>query len=137
MVWKPRFTEPWVPLDRLAISGNKRGSAKTETNKLLFTLDDDWPYAGLRWRGHSQCESGRFFRKSIRESRLAEKNMFSQRLCDLRKSPQTCDSQFLCPDERRFARKGFSSETPEAIRANCLIRANLRIDSRESGHVTM
>ena len=39
------------------------------------------------------------------------------------------------PPNRDSQKRGFSSGTPETIRENQVIRANLRIDSRESGPV--
>ena len=41
------------------------------------------------------------------------------------------------PPEARFAKKGAQFGNPEAIRENQAIRANLRIDSCESGHLNM
>ena len=43
-----------------------------------------------------------------------------------------CDSQVLVPPPRASKKKGVQFENPEAIREN---QVNLRIDSRESGHV--
>ena len=42
---------------------------------------------------------------------------------------------FTPPPEARFAKKGRQFGNPETIRKNQAIRANLRIDSRESGHL--
>ena len=42
--------------------------------------------------------------------------------------------KFLVP-ETRFAKKGVQLGNPKAIRANQAIHANLRIDSRELGHL--
>ena len=49
--------------------------------------------------------------------------------------PQTCDSQILAP-EVRFGKKGVQFGNPETIRENQAIRANLRIDLCESGHLS-
>ena len=69
-------------------------------------------------------------------NRLAEKNpRFSQRASDSRESPQTCDSQFLAP-RSAIRKKVVQFRNPEMIRENQAIRANLRIDSRESGHLS-
>ena len=40
------------------------------------------------------------------------------------------------PLEARFAKKGVQFGNPQAIRENQAVRANLRIDSRESGHLS-
>ena len=40
------------------------------------------------------------------------------------------------PPESRFAKRGVQFGSPEPIRENQAIRANLRIDSRESGHLS-
>ena len=46
----------------------------------------------------------------------------------------TCDSQFLAP-RSAIRTKGVRFGNPETIRENQAIRTNLRIDSRESGHL--
>ena len=68
----------------------------------------------------------------IRANRFAETNQFSPRASDSRESSH--DSQFLAP-EAQFPKKG-SVWDPETIRENQAIRTNLRIDSRESGHLS-
>ena len=69
----------------------------------------------------------------IHANRFAEKSQFSKRLSDSRESPQICDSQFFVP-QNAFRKQGVQFGNPEMIRTNRAIRANLRIDSRESGH---
>ena len=56
-------------------------------------------------------------------------------MSDSRESPQTCDSQFLAP-RNAIRKNGVQFGNPETIRENQRIRANLRIDSRESGHLS-
>ena len=53
-------------------------------------------------------------------------------------SPQTCDSPFFAPPPRSAIRKegGFSSGTLKRFARIRAIRANLRIDSRESGNLS-
>ena len=61
--------------------------------------------------------------------------LFSQRSRDSRESPQICDSQDFCAPKRDSQKKGVQVGNPEMIRAIQAIRANLRIDSCESGHL--
>ena len=51
-------------------------------------------------------------------------------------SPHTCDSQGFSAPRRESQKKGVQFGNPQAICENRLIRANLRIDSRESGHLS-
>ena len=76
-------------------------------------------------------------RESIRANRFAAKPLFSSCWSDSRESPQTSDSQFIVPEKAIRTKKGFSSGTLKTIRENQAIRANLRIDSRESGHLSL
>ena len=55
--------------------------------------------------------------------------------CDSSESPENCDSQFFVP-RSAIRKKGIQFGNPETIRKNQAIRANLRIDSRESGHLS-
>ena len=85
----------------------------------------------LRWPGDSQRESGRLARIDSRES----KRPFSKHANDSCESPQTCDSQLLAL-RSAIRNNGVQFGNPETIRENQAIRANLRIDSRESGHLS-
>ena len=77
----------------------------------------------LRWPGDSQHESGRFARID------SQKNP-----SESRESPQTSDSHVFSP-QSAIRKKGVQFGNPETIRKNQAIRANLQIDSRESGHL--
>ena len=73
--------------------------------------------------------------ESIRTNRLAEKNYFQERASDSHESPQTCDSRFLAP--KCDSQKGVQFGNPEnSILEDQAIRANLRLDSRKSGHLS-
>ena len=77
------------------------------------------------------------WRESIRANRCDEEKLFSERASDSRELPQTSDLQFLTPPPRSPIRKeGVQFRNPETIRENQAIRANLRIDLRESGHLS-
>ena len=79
---------------------------------------------------------------AIRTNRFAridsQKNpLFSWRASDSRESPQTPAIRLLTPPPpgRDSQKKGVQFGNSETIRENQAIRANLRIDSRESGHL--
>ena len=81
---------------------------------------------------------------AIRVNRFARieshKNLYFQdvraiRTSRLKRLSQTCDSLFLAPPRNAIRKKGVQFGNPETIRENQAIRANLRIDSRESGHL--
>ena len=55
-------------------------------------------------------------------------------MSDSRESPQTCDSKPLVP-RNGICKNRIQFGNPETIRENQAMRANLRIDSRESGHL--
>ena len=76
----------------------------------------------LRWSGDSQRESGPLARIDSLESIRRKTSIFTT--CERFLAPPECDSQ-----------KGVEFGKPETIRKNQAIRANLRIDSRESGHL--
>ena len=69
---------------------------------------------------------------AIRANRFAVKPLFSSCPSDSR---QTFDSLFFNP-RSAIRKKGVQFRSPETIRENQAIRANLRIDSRESGHLS-
>ena len=80
----------------------------------------------LRWPSDSQCGS-----------QQKKKNYLnSERASDSGGSPQTRDTQLLAPCSA-IRTKGVQFWNPETIRENQAMRANLRIDSRESGHLSI
>ena len=75
-------------------------------------------------------------RESIHTNRFTENPLFSECASDSREWHQTCDSQVLAPRSAIRKKKGVLFGNPETvIRKNQAIRANLQIDSRESGHL--
>ena len=64
-----------------------------------------------------------------------KKRLFYQRPSDSRESPHNCDSRFL-PPRSAIRNKGVQFRNPKTICKNQAIRANLCIDSRESGHLS-
>ena len=73
--------------------------------------------------------------ESMRANRFAEKkNLFLHNVSsDLRIAPTVRSTS--CNASKWYSQqKGFNWGVPQAIRENQAIRANLRIDSRESGH---
>ena len=73
------------------------------------------PVWELRWPRDSRCDSS----ESIRANCFAEKPIFMI-------------------TRKRFAKKGFGPGTlAKTIRDNQAMHANLRIDSRESGHLSL
>ena len=93
-------------------------------------------FFSLRWPGVSQRESGRFARIDSRESIRRKKPIFitcerfariASNLWFASFSPSKCDLQ----------KKGVQFGNPKTIRENRAIRANLRIDSRKSGHLSL
>ena len=76
-------------------------------------------------------------RELIRATRFADKKPYFHNVWgDSRESPQTCDSHLFSPPKRDSQKRGVQFGNPETIRKNRAIRANLRIDSRESGHLS-
>ena len=87
---------------------------------------------GLRWPGESQRESRRFARID------SQKNPYFHNGRPIRANrlkPATRNFE-PPPPPKRDSRKRASNRNPETIRENQAIRANLRIDSRESGHLS-
>ena len=85
----------------------------------------------LRWPGDSQRESGRFARIDSQKNPIF---MTFERFARIASNLQI--AMFETP-EARFAKKGVQFGNPETIRESQAIRANLRIDSRESGHLSL
>ena len=84
----------------------------------------------LRWAGDSQRESGRFARiDSQKIPILIMFERFARIVSNLRFASLECL-------ETRFAETGVLFGNRQAIHVNQAIRANLRINSRESGHLS-
>ena len=87
--------------------------------------------SGLRWPGDSQRESGRFdSHESIR--RKTPSFIVSGRFARIASNLRFA---IVSPPKRDSQKKGVQFGDIETIRENQAIRANLRIDSRESGHL--
>ena len=84
----------------------------------------------LRWPGDSQRESGRFARID------SQKTPYFHNVRAVRANGIKPAIRKFWPPEARFAQKGVLFGNPDTIRKNQAIRANLRIDSRESGHLS-
>ena len=90
----------------------------------------------LRWPGDSQREPGRFARSDSRELIRRKKNLIfiaCKRFARTASNPRF--ALFTPPPPGAIRRKGVERGNPETIRENQAIRANLRIDSRESDHL--
>ena len=89
----------------------------------------------LRWPGDSQRESGRFARTDSRESICRKTPIFitCERFAQIASKLRF---SICSPPKRDSRKKGVQFGNPETIRENQAMRANLRIDSRESGHLS-
>ena len=84
----------------------------------------------------SQCKSGRFPLLDSHESiRRTKKLHFHSVRAISHEPPQTCDSQVLVP-RSLIRQKRVQFRNSETTRENKAIRANLRIDSCESDHLS-
>ena len=88
----------------------------------------------LRWRGDSQRESGRFAPIDSPESIRRKILIF----ITFERFEQIASNLWfaLFSPQSAIRNKGVQFGKPETIRENQAIRANLRIDSRESGHLS-
>ena len=86
----------------------------------------------LRWPGDSQRESGRFARSDSQKHKKKTHFIACERFARIA-SKNLRFATFSPP--KRDSQKGVQFESPETIRENQAIRTNLRIDSRESGHL--
>ena len=91
----------------------------------------------LRWPCNSQRESGRFERIDPRESIRRKKTKPIFIMCERAIRANRLKSAIcnFSPPKRDSQREGVQFGNPHTIRKNRAIRANLRIHSRESGHL--
>ena len=119
----PKLRETLPPRNSLKILAQLRreGTIETQLYKRL----------ALRWSGDSQSESAQFARID------SQKNPYFHNVRAIRRNRlKPADSQCFSP-LKRDSQKGVQFGNPETIRENQTIRANLRIDSRESGHLSL
>ena len=106
---------------------------KDQTYKKTRTLHFSDTFLNLRWPGDLQCEVGRFARIDSRES-IRRKTYFHNVQAIRANRLKPAIRNVLVP-RNAVREKGFQFGSPQALRENQAILANLRIDSSESGHL--